>query len=82
MKHFSKEEHKINEAITEKVSLNIRKLMKRAKIQQMDLARKTGLTQGHVCYICNGIRPVSLEGLRRIALALEVPVTKLIPKSL
>lgn len=80
MKKYSPSEMELYLLLTRNIALQIQKVMLKKKIPQSVLAQKTGLTQGHVCYIVQGERPVSLEGLRLIAKALEVPITKLVPK--
>lgn len=52
--------------------------MRRRELTQADLAKLTGLNQGNLSSVILGGR-LSLEGYRRIAKALKVPIRTLLP---
>ena len=62
-----------------KLGRNIRKLRRKVKITQEQLADKTGLSTTYIGYIEIGQRKPSLKVLNKIASVLKVKVKDLIP---
>lgn len=64
---------------------NVRAFRKKLSMNQMDLASKSGLSQGYICEIERGLKEPTLRTLKRLATALGVRVTDLLddkaPKS-
>jgi DNA-binding XRE family transcriptional regulator len=56
---------------------NIRELRKLAGLNQVELAKKVGVTNNAISQIENGLRKGSIETLRKIALALNVSLDDL-----
>jgi len=58
--------------------IHLRKLLKDRKITQDELARKIGVTQGHISLICNGIKKPGLDVLVKISDALDVSLDHIV----
>lgn len=80
MRSYNQKEKALYKAITEEIAIRVQRQMIKKGIKRKDLEIATGLGQGHLCYFILGYRPISIEGLRRIALALDVPLKKLLPE--
>lgn len=52
--------------------------MAELKIDQSEVARRTGIGRGHVSEILNRKRPLSLEAVRKFSSALDLPVQLLV----
>lgn len=63
------------------ISSRIRELRKKAGMTQTQLAEKAGIPQSHVSRLENGEHSPSFTTLEKIAMALNVPVSKLDPSA-
>ncbi len=68
-------------SLTQRVAAQIRAVMAYNQIRQSHLARTMGVTEQWLSVRLRGVQPIDLNDLERIAKALGVEVSSLIPKS-
>lgn len=56
------------------IGKTIKKLRKQKKIQQFELAKRSGISKPYLCQIENGNRIPTLETLEKISLVLNIPL--------
>ena len=75
---YESEEHPVDSADPVEV---IRFYMDRLDLTQAELARKANLQRSHLSAVMNGRRPLSLNQIKRLSVALDIPADRLIETS-
>ncbi len=75
---YESEEHPVDSADPVEV---IRFHMDRLDLTQAELARKANLQRSHLSAVMNGRRPLSLNQIKRLSVALDIPADRLIETS-
>lgn len=70
---------RMDTTMNERVAEEIRVLLARRQITATELARKAGMTQRSISRRITGEKTIDVDDLERIARALDIPVTALLP---
>ena len=69
-----------NESLSVRVAEEIRAMLARRRVSGRELARRLDVSSPWVSYRLTGNQEIGLDDLERIAAALDVPVTDLLPR--